>query len=341
MEPEQAHTVEQDTVWRLLAAVESELNVDLQLVSAASAPSVPPGGQLLSYADSDGHPRGWVRVIPRCGSALASDDRLLRVVSRVLGQAGPAGQAGSATVGSERIREILSSEDLRIVYQPIFNIVSGEAVGYEALSRFPGPPARPPDHWFAQAATLGLGVALEVLAAKLALRALDQLPAEAYVSVNVSPAAAVSEEFARVLGDVDLSRVVLEITEHAEVDDYELLNAAITRLRRRGARLAVDDTGSGFASMRHVLRLAPDIVKLDTTLTHDIDSDSVLRALGFSLKSFASAIDAQVIAEGIETEEEVHALRFLGVTFGQGYHLQRPGPLAPEGARAVSPTSAG
>lgn len=338
MEPDRAQPTANETVWQLIAAVETELNVDLQLVPAASAPSVPPGGRLLPLADTRGRQRGWVRVIPRCGGAL-SDDRLLRVVSEVLGGAGKPGAGTGA--GADRISDVLAREDVRIVYQPIFDLASGRAVGYEALSRFPSPPGRPPDQWFAEAAAVGLGVPLEVLAVRHALHALTRLPDEVYVSVNVSPAAAASEELARVLADLPVHRVVLEVTEHAEVDDYEVLNAAVARLRRRGARLAVDDTGSGFASMRHVLRLAPDIVKLDTTLTHGIDSDSVLRALGFSLKSFASAIDAEVIAEGIETEREVDALRFLGVTLGQGFHLQRPGPLEPVAQRMISPTTVG
>ena len=339
MEPDRAQVAEEDTIWRLIAVVETELNVDVQLVSGASAPSVSPGGQLLPIRDSSGRTQGWMRVIPRCGRAMADDGRLLGVVSKVLDSA--AHRPPDRRAGAQRISDILAREDIRIVYQPIFDLVTGAAVGYEALSRFPSPPGRPPDQWFAEAATVGLGVELEVLAVCRALRALSNLPEDVYVSVNVSPAAVSSEQLARVLADAPAQRVVLEITEHDEVDDYEHINEAVARLRRRGARLAVDDTGSGFASMRHVLRLAPDIVKLDATLTHGIDSDSVMRALGYSLKSFAAAIGAEVIAEGIETEREVDALRFLGVALGQGFHLQRPGPLEAAPQLAVSPTSVG
>jgi EAL domain-containing protein (putative c-di-GMP-specific phosphodiesterase class I) len=130
-----------------------------------------------------------------------------------------------------------------------------------------------------------------------------------------------SAEAQAVLADTPLHTVVLEITEHARVPDYGALADVLQPFRARGARVAVDDTGSGFASLRHVLRLEPEIVKLDSSLTHHIDSDAVLRALGYTLKAFAGAIGAETVAEGIENERELYALRFLGVPYGQGFHL--------------------
>ncbi len=121
---------------------------------------------------------------------------------------------------------------------------------------------------------------------------------------------------------------MFEITEHAAVTDYEALNAALRPLRAKGLRLAVDDAGAGFASLRHILQMGPDIIKLDRTLVSGMDRDPVLRALTYSIASFASATDAVVVAEGIETQGELSALRFLGIETGQGYHLCRPGPLA-------------
>ena len=124
-------------------------------------------------------------------------------------------------------------------------------------------------------------------------------------------------------------RLVLEVTEHARVADYDALADVMQPWRARGARVAVDDTGSGFASMRHVLRLEPEIVKLDSSLTHHIDSDAVLRALGYTLKAFAGAIGAETVAEGIENERELSALRFLGVPYGQGFYLHDALGLSP------------
>lgn len=324
----------------VISAVETELAARIEVLEPGRTPSRPDGGRLVHLTNGIGAPAGWLRITPREDRLLDEEsDRLVRVVTTVLHQYLEAHGPSQRDVTGDYIRGVLRQENLRIVYQPICDLYDGAIVGYEALSRFPEPPSRTPDRWFADAAAIGLGVELEVLAIRKALVALDELPSHVYLSVNVSPAAATSEELAEELREVSVDRLVLEITEHAEVDDYEALNAAIARLRRRGARLAVDDTGAGFASMRHVLRLAPDIVKLDTTLTQDIDNDSVLRALGFSLKSFAAAIDAQVIAEGIETEREVDALRFLGVRYGQGFFLSRPGPLRAERALELTTTA--
>jgi EAL domain-containing protein (putative c-di-GMP-specific phosphodiesterase class I) len=327
---------------RVVAAIEVELDANVEVLGPDCAPSTPAGGRLVRLAGHNGAPSGWLRITPRTDRPIETeDDGLVRVLTRVVHEGLAQHGRRQEQLNSTSIRRVLADESLWTVFQPICDLYDGTIVGYEALSRFPEPPKRTPDRWFGDAAALGLGVALEVLAVRRALNALNELPEHVYLSVNISPAAATSEDLADALEDVPVERLVLEITEHAEVADYEILNAAIARLRRRGARLAVDDTGAGFASMRHVLRLAPDIVKLDTTLTQDIDNDSVLRALGFSLKSFASAIDAQVIAEGIETEREVDALRFLGVRYGQGFFLSRPGPLLEAEVLEITTTTSG
>lgn len=324
---------------RLLALAGEELDAEVRLHPPHAEPARPDPGRLIRVRTSDGRLRAWLSIAPRRPVPLGPDsERVVRLVARYL-DAELTDLAGSEDLDRERetrVREVLESGSLWPVYQPIVDLRTGEVVGVEALSRFAGPPRRSPDVWFADAAAVGLGVPLEVLAIRKAVEVLDQLPAPVYLSVNVSPQTAASDELACALAEVPVDRLVLEITEHAEVSDYEGLNRGVNRLRTRGARLAVDDTGSGFASMRHVLRLAPDIVKLDTTLTSDIDSDSFLRALGFSLRSFASAIDAEVIAEGIETSRELDALRFLGVSYGQGYFLRAPGPLSLEPPSSIA-----
>src|SRR5207302_1055710 len=126
----------------------------------------------------------------------------------------------------------------------------------------------------------------------------------------------------------EAKELVIEITEHAPVEDYDGLNEALRSFRERGGRLAVDDAGAGFSSLRHILRLVPDFIKLDGALTRGIDTDRTRRALGAALISFASEIGVPIIAEGIETQAEVDALRALEVTCGQGFFLGEPGPLA-------------
>jgi EAL domain-containing protein (putative c-di-GMP-specific phosphodiesterase class I) len=117
---------------------------------------------------------------------------------------------------------------------------------------------------------------------------------------------------------------VLEITEHAVVSDYQELQSALVNLRRAGVRIAIDDAGAGFASMRHIVKLAPDMIKLDMSLTRGIDQDPALRAMASALIAFAQETRSTVIAEGVETAEELEALRHLGVHRVQGFLLGMP-----------------
>ena len=116
----------------------------------------------------------------------------------------------------------------------------------------------------------------------------------------------------------------MELTEQVRVDDYPLLSHTLEQLRSLGVRLAIDDTGAGFASLAHILKLAPDLIKLDRELTSGIDQDPVRSALGAALVSFASSTGAEIIAEGIETAGELNVLRKLGIRYGQGFLLCRP-----------------
>ena len=229
----------------------------------------------------------------------------------------------------ERIRGVLKGDALSMVFQPIVELADGRIVGFEALSRFAAEPRRSPDVWFAEAAAVGLLVDLELAALRAAFSHFDRLPPDAYLSVNLSPETVPSPQLADLLAGLPGERIVVEVTEHAPVDDYDTLNDALASLRALGCRLAIDDTGAGFASLRHILRLAPDIIKLDITLTRGLDSDRARRALATALISFANEIGATLVAEGVETQPEVDALRALGVGLGQGYFFARPGPLPP------------
>lgn len=226
-----------------------------------------------------------------------------------------------------RIADALDERCRRTVYQPIADLRTGDIVGFEALSRFSGEPHRPPNEWFEEAASVGCGAGLELAAARTALAALDQLAPNAFLSVNCSPSTTLDPGLMDMLTQLPPDRVVLELTEHAPVDDYGPLLGVLERLRAQGVRIAVDDAGAGYAGLRHVLRLRPDVLKLDVVLTRDIDTDPDRRALATALVAFAEEIDAVVIAEGIETAEELRTLRDLGIRFGQGYHLARPGDL--------------
>lgn len=237
-------------------------------------------------------------------------------------------QAGELRVQYQRISDVLRGAALALVFQPVFDLASGAVLGVEALSRFRAEPLRGPDVWFAEADRVGLGVALEVLAVRAAVNALDDLPRPLFLAVNVSPAALLSEDLEAACPKETRSRLVLELTEHVPVEDYQTLDAAAALFRAHGARLAVDDTGAGYAGFRHLIGLRPDIVKLDLALTRGIDADPARRALATALVQFSRDTGADLIAEGVETAAELDALRSLGVPWGQGYHLGRPRPLS-------------
>lgn len=225
-----------------------------------------------------------------------------------------------------RVRGVLDAGGPVMVFQPIIELATGKPIAAEGLARFPGKPQRPPNEWFDDAAEVGLGVELELAAIRVALEQLDQLPAGTYLSLNAAPATVVSPLLLQMLGGV-AGRVVLELTEHVGVEDYTELTEAIDALRAMGVRLAVDDAGSGYSSLQHILNLRPDIIKLDRALVAGIDDDPARRALAGSLMAFAAEIGAQVVAEGIENQREQTVLRRLGVRYGQGFHLGRPAPL--------------
>jgi EAL domain-containing protein (putative c-di-GMP-specific phosphodiesterase class I) len=228
---------------------------------------------------------------------------------------------------TERVQRMLEEDAFNIVVQPIADLQSGRVVGVEALSRFNAAPDRTPDGWFNEAKEVGLGLELELKTVRGALELVERLPRDMYLAVNLSPDTIASPRFVELMEGIPPERIVLEVTEHAPVDDYGVLAKALEPFRARGCRLAVDDAGAGFASFRHILRLNPDVIKLDMTLTRNIDHDPARRALASGLISFASDLGAKIIAEGIENTSELGALRVLGVGLGQGYYLGRPEPL--------------
>lgn len=227
-----------------------------------------------------------------------------------------------------RIDAALASGAMRMVFQPIVDLDRGTTVGLEALARFACRPERPPNVWFDEAESVGRGAELELAAAAAALDALDRLPTDTFLSINLSPAVVMLPETAALLNRFDLRRLVLELTEHTRVDDYALLLAAMRDMQAGGLRIAVDDTGNGYAGLAHLLQLRPEVLKLDIALTHNVDTDPARRALATGLVSFAAEIGSRVVAEGIETAAELDTLRDLGIGWGQGYHLAHPAPLA-------------
>jgi EAL domain-containing protein (putative c-di-GMP-specific phosphodiesterase class I) len=227
----------------------------------------------------------------------------------------------------DRIEQALTGAGLTIVLQPIVSLSSGTVVTVEALARFAAPPVRGPDRWFAEAASVGLGRTLELYAIERALSLLPELPEPLRMSVNAGPGTFCSPELLGLLETSMPGRVVVELTEHVGIEDYPALHRACKGLRTLGAEVAMDDTGTGFASLSLVLEIAPEFIKLDRELIANIDLDPVRRSLASAIMTFGNETGAEVIAEGIETAAELEVLIDLGIAYGQGFYLGRPGSL--------------
>lgn len=225
----------------------------------------------------------------------------------------------------ERVTAAIAGGQPTVVLQPVFRLSDRAPVGVEALARFPDATLRPPSDWFAEAADNDLGEALEIAAVRAALLTLPFVPAPHYLAINVSPAIAASAALHAVLADAPVGRVLLEITEHAAIADYAPLRAALAPLAGR-VRIAIDDVGAGYAGLRHILDLRPDVMKLDIGLVRDVDRDPARRALIEAMVRFAGHIGAQIVAEGVERERERDTLAALGVGYAQGWLFSRALP---------------
>ncbi len=231
--------------------------------------------------------------------------------------------ADERTIMRDRVQAIMRGP-VAMAYQPIIALADNAPIAVEALARFATEPPRMANVWFREAARCGLIVDLDMVTMTKALEALEWLPHDVSLHINLAPETLFAGRGTELLDLVEPERVVVEITEHSDIEDYGHLNRALAPLRERGVKLAVDDVGAGFSSLRHVLVLEPDMIKLDVSLCRGIDSNGVRRALARALTAFGQEVDKMVVAEGVETESELEALLELGVTHAQGYLLGRP-----------------
>ena len=213
-----------------------------------------------------------------------------------------------------------------MVAQPILGLSSGRVVAYEALARFPTElPSHSPDVWFSMAHQCGLGATFEARAVDLAVREGSRRPGQTLLSLNVSPSVLTTRELHDVL-PFDLSGLQFEITEKEVVADLEQFDMIIGALRDRGARIAVDDVGEGYAGLQRVLSLSPDLIKLDRSLVSGIESEPVKAALVEAIVRYAAKVGAEVCAEGVESLEDLYVLADLDVAQAQGWVVGMPSP---------------
>jgi EAL domain-containing protein (putative c-di-GMP-specific phosphodiesterase class I) len=220
---------------------------------------------------------------------------------------------------------------MRAVYQPIIDLTRGATVGYEALIRFVGYPIRNPEPWFTAARTHGLNPALQAAALRAALADRDTLPANCFLTVNLSPEVLHTPEIRSVWHDhPDLHGIIVELTGHTATEDHQDLE----HLHTAGARIAVDNAAPQ-AGLTWLHTLRPAMIKMDRSLISDIHRDDTKRAQVQTLATFATRINAQLLAEGIEHPAELATLTALDIPLGQGYHLGRPArPWTPSTTRS-------
>lgn len=280
------------------------------------------------------------------GSATVCRDENIRVERLVydgLERALSDSYAREADDGSTRIArlaDIIDRENVRTLVQPIFDLETMDVIGYEALSRGPeGSEFERPDKLFAVAYDADLVLRLERLCRKRALQAAASMPDDRLLFVNVEPEAIADPQLrdiatAALLEEASLpsSRVVLEITERAAIADFGAFRATLEYVRALGFAVAVDDAGSGYGSLQCISEVRPEWLKIDLSLVRGVDSDDVRATLVESLVTLAKRVGARLIAEGIETVEELETLRRLGVQYGQGFLLALPSEPFPNDA---------
>lgn len=225
-----------------------------------------------------------------------------------------------------RVESMLDGHGVSTFQQPIVSLETGQPVGVECLSRFPDLTKRGPDAWFEDAELVGLGKELEITAVRCALDTFGHIPEGMYATVNVSPQTVASGALRELLETAEAKNLVIEITEHCQVTDFDELAREISALKAF-AKIAIDDVGTGYSGLRHIVDLQPDILKMDMVLTRGIEADPARKAMTAALVQLARDIGCTLVAEGIETEHEARVMKKLGVDCGQGYLYSRPLPV--------------
>lgn len=226
----------------------------------------------------------------------------------------------------KRVESMLDGHGVSTFQQPIISLATGQPVGVECLSRFPDLTKRGPEAWFDDAELVGLGQELELTAVRCALDSLSHIPDDIYATINVSPRTVASGALRELLAPMEPRNLVVEIAEHCQVDDFDQLAREITALKAF-ARIAIDDVGTSYSGLRHIVDLQPDILKMDMMLTRGIEADPARKAMTAALVQLAHELGCTLVAEGIETEDEARVMKRLGVDCGQGYLYSRPLPV--------------
>jgi diguanylate cyclase (GGDEF)-like protein len=289
-----------------------------------------------------------VAQAPRDGSdaeaLLRAADIALRVAKKTAGEGQISTYSGESLSGDGKqsargsLRRLLEGDGVSMAVQPIVDLRSGSIHAHEALARFGANGEGSPLPWFTLAEELGEREALERACLREALELFCRRPPHVRLAVNLSAPVLLDPRTLRMLERPrDLDGLIIEITEEALVQNDEQLRTVMIPLRERGARLAVDDMGAGYSGLRQVTTVHPSYLKLDRSLITGIDGDSDRAALVSALAGYAARVGSLLVAEGIETEAELHKVLELGVPLAQGFYLGRPAPPWPMLAGGLSP----
>jgi EAL domain-containing protein (putative c-di-GMP-specific phosphodiesterase class I) len=249
------------------------------------------------------------------------DSHLMRMLANLVGS--ELQELINRTKDRDHIYALLEHERIAIALQPIFDIHDGRCLGVEALSRFPAEYGTTLEI-FESAYRVGLGLPLERLALGRAIGVVGLMQPDRYLSVNLTPEVVHALSWAVEQQTTLMPSLVLEITEHAAVQSYAQLRETLRLARELGLRLAIDDAGAGYASLKHVIELEPDIVKIDRSLIDGVAGDRARRSVVSAFVLLALDQGSTVVAEGVERQEDLDAIRDLGVDAAQGYLLARP-----------------
>jgi EAL domain-containing protein (putative c-di-GMP-specific phosphodiesterase class I) len=238
----------------------------------------------------------------------------------------------------EKLQELILKESISTVFQPIVDFSSNSIYGYEALSRGPfGTEYENPYILFDAASETELLFELDQLCRKKALTNSKGLIPGHKLFLNCIPNAVLDPHFRGITLQqyleelkLDPSNVVLEVTERQAIESFELFREAIAYYSDLGFAIAVDDTGAGYSNLETVLELKPQFIKIDISIVRGVNENVLKKELIRAINRLAQEMESIVIAEGIETREELKTLEEIGINFGQGFIFAKPGPAFPE-----------
>jgi diguanylate cyclase (GGDEF)-like protein len=235
------------------------------------------------------------------------------------------------------LQDILRQRSLTALFQPVLDLRGGEFIGFEGLIRGPSNgPLHSPFNLFTAAEQHGLALEVEMLCRQITLETFAKLRLPGSLFLNVSPTALTHPsfrngqtlEFMKQVG-IAAERVIIELTENQPTFDFDDVRAALLHYRSMGFKIAMDDLGEGFSSLRLWSELRPEFVKIDMHFVQGVNTDPLKQQFLKSIQQIAESCNSLVIAEGIENEAELLAVKDTGIAMGQGYFIAHPGPTPP------------